>query len=223
MQAHAATRPPIPAPATATTIHAAFPNAPPHASALQNTGLLHVKVKTRPFPASIQQPGWSFAGRDYAEHGFVNPAVYHGSNRAVSDGTVTSRSIADLCLLPPRNADITCVWKKPLPWSKAVTMPRCCRRDSQPYRRLCWPFSSAERHLLMVDTVYQPARHFLRWPAQGTGCRDHLLRSTCRTRIAHTDAAQYAGLSTARAQVPRPWKCRTSPPSRKRHIVPARS
>ena len=57
------------------------------------------------------------AGRDYAEHGFVNPAVYHGSTvmfpstAALKDrtqtytygrrGTPTSRIMAQTCKAPP--------------------------------------------------------------------------------------------------------------------------
>jgi cystathionine beta-lyase len=98
------------------------------------------------------------AGRDYAEHGFVNPAVYHGSTvlfptvAALHDrtqayvygrrGTPTSRAVEEAVALVEGGHNA-----KMLPSGLAAITTALLA------------FLKSGDHLLMVDTVYQPARH----------------------------------------------------------------
>ena len=99
------------------------------------------------------------AGRDYSEHGFVNPAVYHGSTvlfptaKSLHDrsqtyvygrrGTPTSRAVEDAVALVEggHNAKMT-------PSGMAAISTALLA------------FLKSGDHLLMVDTVYHPARLF---------------------------------------------------------------
>ena len=99
------------------------------------------------------------AGRDYAEHGFVNPAVYHGSTvvfptvKALTDrtqpyvygrrGTPTSRAVEQAITMLEGGHDA-----KMAPSGLAAISTALLA------------FLKAGEHLLMVDTVYQPARQF---------------------------------------------------------------
>ncbi|RPH68067.1 MAG: cystathionine beta-lyase, partial [Hyphomicrobiales bacterium] len=108
------------------------------------------------------------AGRDYAEHGFVNPAVYHGSTvlfptaQSLHDrsqtyvygrrGTPTSRAVEEAVALVEggHNAKI-------LPSGLSAISTALLA------------FLKSGDHLLMVDTVYQPARHFCDGLLKGLG------------------------------------------------------
>ncbi|MFO1123191.1 MAG: cystathionine beta-lyase [Hyphomicrobiales bacterium] len=97
------------------------------------------------------------AGRDYAEHGFVNPAVYHGSTvlfptaASLHDrsqtyvygrrGTPTSRAVEEAVALVEGGHNA-----KMLPSGLAAITTALLA------------FLKSGDHLLMVDTVYQPAR-----------------------------------------------------------------
>lgn len=97
------------------------------------------------------------AGRDYAEHGFVNPAVYHGSTityptaQALRDrtqtylyarrGTPTSRAVEDAVALVEGGHK-----SKMAPSGMAAITTALLA------------FLKTGDHLLMVDTVYGPAR-----------------------------------------------------------------
>jgi cystathionine beta-lyase len=99
------------------------------------------------------------AGRDYAEHGFVNPAVYHGSTvlfptaKSLHDrsqtyvygrrGTPTSRAVEEAVAMVEggHNAKIA-------PSGMAAISTALLA------------FLKSGDHLLMVDTVYHPARLF---------------------------------------------------------------
>lgn len=99
------------------------------------------------------------AGRDYAEHGFVNPAVYHGSTvvfptvKALMDraqpyvygrrGTPTSRAVEQAISMLEGGHDA-----KMTPSGLAAISTALLA------------FLKAGEHLLMVDTVYHPARQF---------------------------------------------------------------
>ena len=99
------------------------------------------------------------AGRDYAEHGFVNPAVYHGSTvlfpsaHALHDrsqpyvygrrGTPTSRAVEDAVALVEGG-------------HKTKVTPSGMAGIST----ALLAFLKTGDHLLMVDTVYNPARQF---------------------------------------------------------------
>ena len=98
------------------------------------------------------------AGRDYAEHGFVNPAVYHGSTimfptaQALHDrtqpylyarrGTPTSRAVEEAVAMVEGGHNA-----KMAPSGMAAITTALLA------------FLSAGDHLLMVDSVYGPARH----------------------------------------------------------------
>lgn len=98
------------------------------------------------------------AGRDYAEHGFVNPAVYHGSTvlfpnaQALHDrtqaylygrrGTPTSRAVEEAVALVEGGHNA-----KMAPSGLAAITSALLA------------FLNTGDHLLMVDTVYNPARH----------------------------------------------------------------
>ena len=108
------------------------------------------------------------AGRDYAEHGFVNPAVYHGSTvmfptaQALHDrtqtylygrrGTPTSRAVEEAVALVEggHNAKMT-------PSGMAAISVALLS------------FLKAGDHLLMVDTVYNPGRQFCDGMLKGLG------------------------------------------------------
>lgn len=108
------------------------------------------------------------AGRDYAEHGFVNPAVYHGSTvmfpstAALKDrtqtytygrrGTPTSRAVEEAVALVEGGHNA-----KMLPSGLAAVSTALLA------------FLKAGDHLLMVDTVYQPARQFCDGLLKGLG------------------------------------------------------
>jgi cystathionine beta-lyase len=97
------------------------------------------------------------AGRDYAEHGFVNPAVYHGSTvlfptaQALHDraqpyvygrrGTPTSRAVEEAVAMIEGGHNA-----KMAPSGMAAITTALLA------------FLHAGDHLLMVDTVYDPAR-----------------------------------------------------------------
>jgi cysteine-S-conjugate beta-lyase len=99
------------------------------------------------------------AGRDYAEHGFVNPAVYHGSTVLFPDtaalkerkqaytyarrGTPTSRAVEEAVALVEGGHNA-----KMLPSGLAAISTALLS------------FLKTGDHLLMVDTVYHPARQF---------------------------------------------------------------
>jgi cystathionine beta-lyase len=99
------------------------------------------------------------AGRDYAEHGFVNPAVYHGSTvvfptvKALMDrtqpyvygrrGTPTSRAVEQAVAMLEGGHDA-----KMAPSGLAAISTALLA------------FLRAGEHLLMTDTVYHPARQF---------------------------------------------------------------
>ena len=108
------------------------------------------------------------AGRDYAEHGFVNPAVYHGSTVMFPDtkslkdrtqtytygrrGTPTSRAVEEAVALVEGGHNA-----KMLPSGLAAISTALLA------------FLKAGDHLLMVDTVYQPARQFCDGLLKGLG------------------------------------------------------
>jgi cystathionine beta-lyase len=97
------------------------------------------------------------AGRDYAEHGFVNPAVYHGSTvmfptvQALQDrtqtylygrrGTPTSRAVEEAVAMVEGGHNA-----KMAPSGMAAITTALLA------------FLNAGDHLLMVDTAYNPAR-----------------------------------------------------------------
>lgn len=99
------------------------------------------------------------AGRDYAEHGFVNPAVYHGSTvlfpsaHALHDrsqpyvygrrGTPTSKAVEEAVALVEGGHNA-----KMAPSGMAAISIALLS------------FLKAGDHLLMVDTAYNPARQF---------------------------------------------------------------
>ena len=108
------------------------------------------------------------AGRDYAEHGFVNPAVYHGSTvlfptaQSLHDrsqtyvygrrGTPTSRAVEEAVALVEGGHNA-----KMLPSGLSAISTALLA------------FLKSGDHLLMVDTVYQPARHFCDGLLKGLG------------------------------------------------------
>ncbi len=108
------------------------------------------------------------AGREYSEHGFVNPAVYHGSTvlfptaQALHDrsqtyvygrrGTPTSRAVEDAVALVEGGY-------------KAKMAPSGMAAIST----ALLAFLTCGDHLLMVDTVYHPARLFCDGLLKGLG------------------------------------------------------
>lgn len=99
------------------------------------------------------------AGRDYAEHGFVNPAVYHGSTVLFP----TAHSLHD-------RSQTYVYGRRGTPTSKAVEEAVALVEGG--YNAKMAPsgmaaisiallsFLKAGDHLLMVDTAYNPARQF---------------------------------------------------------------
>ncbi len=108
------------------------------------------------------------AGRDYAEHGFVNPAVYHGSTvlfpsaHALHDrsqpyvygrrGTPTSKAVEEAVALVEGGHNA-----KMAPSGMAAISTALLA------------FLKAGDHLLMVDTAYNPARQFCDGLLKGMG------------------------------------------------------
>ncbi len=108
------------------------------------------------------------AGRDYAEHGFVNPAVYHGSTvlfptaQSLHDrsqtyvygrrGTPTSRAVEDAVALIEGGHNA-----KMAPSGMAAISTALLA------------FLKSGDHLLMVDTCYHPARLFCDGMLKGLG------------------------------------------------------
>ncbi|MFN4143666.1 cystathionine beta-lyase [Aestuariivirga sp.] len=108
------------------------------------------------------------AGRDYAEHGFVNPAVYHGSTvlfpsaKALQErsqaytygrrGTPTSRAVEDAVALLEGG-------------HKAKIAPS----GMAAITTALLAFLKTGDHLLMVDTVYNPARQLCEGLLKGLG------------------------------------------------------
>ena len=108
------------------------------------------------------------AGRDYAEHGFVNPAVYHGSTVLFPDthtlhdrsqtyvygrrGTPTSRAVEEAVALVEGGHNA-----KMAPSGLAAISTALLA------------FLKAGDHLLMVDTVYNPARQLCDGLLKGLG------------------------------------------------------
>jgi cystathionine beta-lyase len=116
--------------------------------------------KNKPDPTTLApETRLVTAGRDYAEHGFVNPAVYHGSTilfptaQALREyklpytygrrGTPTSRAVEDAVAL------IEGGYKAKMASSGMAAISTALLA-----------FLKAGDHLLMVDTVYDPARKF---------------------------------------------------------------
>lgn len=108
------------------------------------------------------------AGRDYAENGFVNPAVYHGSTvlfptaQSLHDrtqtyvygrrGTPTSRADEDAVALV-----------------EGGHKAKMCPSGMAAVSSALLAFLKAGDHLLMVDTAYMPARHFCDGMLKGLG------------------------------------------------------
>jgi len=108
------------------------------------------------------------AGRDYAEHGFVNPAVYHGSTvlfptaHSLHDrsteyvygrrGTPTSRAVEEAVAMVEGGHNA-----KMAPSGLAAISTALLA------------FLKAGDHLLMVDTVYNPARQLCDGLLKGLG------------------------------------------------------
>lgn len=108
------------------------------------------------------------AGRDYAEHGFVNPAVYHGSTvlfptaQSLHDksreyvygrrGTPTSRAVEEAVAMVEGGHNA-----KMAPSGLAAISTALLA------------FLKAGDHLLMVDTVYNPARQLCDGLLKGLG------------------------------------------------------
>jgi len=108
------------------------------------------------------------AGRDYSEHGFVNPAVYHGS-------TVTFPNAA--ALREPTQKYV--YGRRGTPTSRAVEeavalveggyAAKVCPSGLAAISTALLSFLKSGDHLLMVDTVYHPARQFCDTLLKGLG------------------------------------------------------
>ena len=108
------------------------------------------------------------AGREYSEHGFVNPAVYHASTvlfltaQALHDrkqdyvyarrGTPTSRAVESAVALVEGGHDAKIASSGMAAISSALLA-----------------FLKSGEHLLMTDAVYHPARHFCDTLLKGLG------------------------------------------------------
>jgi len=114
--------------------------------------------KSKPDPSALSpETRLVTAGRGYAEHGFVNPAVYHGSTVLFP----TAQSLHD-------RSQPYVYGRRGTPTSRAVEEAVAMVEGG--YRAKMTPsgmaaistallaFLAAGDHLLMVDTVYQPAR-----------------------------------------------------------------
>ena len=108
------------------------------------------------------------AGRDYGEHGFVNPAVYHASTVLFP----TAQSLHD------KSQDYT-YGRRGTPTSRAVEeavamveggyMAKMSPSGLAAVSTALLAFLKAGDHLLMVDTVYGPARLFCDGLLKGFG------------------------------------------------------
>lgn len=108
------------------------------------------------------------AGRDYAEHGFVNPAVYHGSTVLFP----TAHSLHD------RSTDYV-YGRRGTPTSRAVEEAvamvegghnaKMAPSGLAAISTALLAFLKAGDHLLMVDTVYNPARQLCDGLLKGLG------------------------------------------------------
>ncbi len=108
------------------------------------------------------------AGREYTEHGFVNPAVYHASTVLFPDvealksytqpytygrrGTPTSRAVEDAI------AALEGGYKS-----------KVCSSGMAAISTVLLAFLKSGDHLLMVDTVYEPGRLFCDSMLKGVG------------------------------------------------------
>lgn len=108
------------------------------------------------------------AGREYAEHGFVNPPVYHGSTvlfptaQALHDrtqtyvygrrGTPTSRAVEDAVALV-----------------EGGYKSKMCPSGMAAISTALLAFLKTGDHLLMTDTCYHPAREFCDGLLKGLG------------------------------------------------------
>lgn len=108
-------------------------------------------------------------GRQYSEHGFVNPAVYHGSTVLFDDvdslldhhrdgwrygrrGTPTSRAVESAIATLEGGYDC-----------------KVCPSGLSAISTTLLAFLKPGDHLLMTDTVYAPARHFCDTVLKGLG------------------------------------------------------
>ena len=108
------------------------------------------------------------AGRDYAEHGFVNPAVYHGSTVLFP----TADSLHD-------RSQTYVYGRRGTPTSRAVEEAvalveggynaKMCPSGMAAISTALLAFLKTGDHLLMVDTVYHPARLFCDGLLKGLG------------------------------------------------------
>ena len=108
------------------------------------------------------------AGRDYAEHGFVNPAVYHGSTVLVP----TAHSLHD------RSTEYV-YGRRGTPTSRAVEEAvamvegghnaKMAPSGLAAISTALLAFLKSGDHLLMVDTVYNPARQLCDGLLKGLG------------------------------------------------------
>ena len=108
------------------------------------------------------------AGRQYSEHGFVNPAVYHASTVLFPDadtlhgrsqeyvygrrGTPTSRSVESAIAL-----------------LEGGYAAKVCPSGMAAISTVLLAYLKAGDHLLMTDTVYLPGRHFCDTVLKGLG------------------------------------------------------
>jgi cysteine-S-conjugate beta-lyase len=108
------------------------------------------------------------AGRDYAENGFVNPAVYHGSTVLFP----TAKSLHD-------RSQTYVYGRRGTPTSKAVEEAVALVEGGHNAKMLpsgmaaistaLLAFLKSGDHLLMVDTVYNPGRQFCDGLLKGLG------------------------------------------------------
>jgi cystathionine beta-lyase len=108
------------------------------------------------------------AGREYSEHGIVNPAVYHAS-------TILHPTVAAL----HERAQPYIYGRRGTPTSRAVETAiaalegghdcKVCPSGLAAVATALLAFLKSGDHLLMVDSVYGPARHFCDGPLKDLG------------------------------------------------------
>jgi cystathionine beta-lyase len=97
------------------------------------------------------------AGRDYAEHGFVNPAVYHGST-VMFPTAQALRDRTQAYLYARRGTPTSRAVEEAIAMVEGGHNARMAPSGLAAITTALLTFLNTGDHLLMVDTVYSPAR-----------------------------------------------------------------
>ena len=127
----------------------------------------HRMKKIRP-PDLSRETSLVHAGRDYSEHGFVNPPVFHGSTVLFPD-TATLHDKTKGYRYARRASPTSLAIEEAVARIEGGYKCKVSPSGLAAITTTLLAFLKAGDHLLMVDTVYEPIRHFCDTLLKGFG------------------------------------------------------